>query len=53
MNTAAQYETDKILDELPDRISDVIKPFVPAAATGEILKHQLAAAARDRAIARV
>jgi hypothetical protein len=27
MNAAAQYETEKILAELPDRISDVIKPF--------------------------
>src|SRR5215471_12164980 len=27
MNTATQYETGKILAELPDRISDVIKPF--------------------------
>ena len=27
MNAAMQYETGKILAELPDRISDVIKPF--------------------------
>ena len=27
MNAAAQYETEKILAELPDRISDVIRPF--------------------------
>jgi hypothetical protein len=27
MNAATQYETEKILAELPDRISDVIKPF--------------------------
>jgi long-chain acyl-CoA synthetase len=27
MNAAAKYETEKILAELPDRISDVIKPF--------------------------
>ena len=26
--TAARLEADKILAELPDRISDVIKPFV-------------------------
>jgi hypothetical protein len=26
--TAARQEADKILAELPDRISDVIKPFV-------------------------
>jgi hypothetical protein len=26
MNAAMQYETEKILAELPDRISDVIKP---------------------------
>jgi hypothetical protein len=26
--TAARHEADKILGELPDRISDVIKPFV-------------------------
>jgi hypothetical protein len=27
MNSATQYETEKILAELPDRISDVIKRF--------------------------
>jgi long-chain acyl-CoA synthetase len=27
MNAATEYETEKILAELPDRISDVIKPF--------------------------
>jgi len=27
MNAATQYEADKILAELPDRISDVIRPF--------------------------
>ena len=40
--TAAQYEADKILAELPDRISDVIKPFArqspdhPALAQGDV-----------------
>ena len=43
MNAAAQYETEKILAELPDRISDVIKPFArqspdhPALVQGDVI----------------
>jgi long-chain acyl-CoA synthetase len=42
MNAAAQYEAEKVLAELPDRISDVIKPFArqtpdhPALVQGEV-----------------
>jgi long-chain acyl-CoA synthetase len=42
MNATAQYETEKILAELPDRISDVIKPFArecldhPALVQGDV-----------------
>jgi long-chain acyl-CoA synthetase len=42
MNAAVQYEAEKILTELPDRISDVIKPFArqtpdhPALVQGEV-----------------
>src|SRR5438874_1804611 len=40
--TAAQYEADEILAELPDRISDIIKPFArqtpdhPALVQGDV-----------------
>jgi acyl-CoA synthetase (AMP-forming)/AMP-acid ligase II len=40
--TAVQYEAEKILSELPDRISDIIKPFVrrspdhPALVQGDV-----------------
>ena len=53
--TAAQYETEKIVAELPDRISDVIKPFVrhspdhPALVQGDVTwtYAKLAAVAAD------
>src|SRR5215471_19721447 len=58
MNTATQYETGKILAELPDRISDVIKPFArenpdhPALLQGNITwsYSELAAVVADAAL---
>jgi acyl-CoA synthetase (AMP-forming)/AMP-acid ligase II len=56
--TAAQYETEKIVAELPDRISDVIKPFArqtpdhPALVQGDVAwtYAELAAAVADTAL---
>jgi long-chain acyl-CoA synthetase len=58
MNAAAQYETEKILAELPDRISDVIKPFArespdhPALVQGNVTwsYSELAAVVADTAL---
>src|SRR6201981_3026484 len=58
MNAAAQYETEKILAELPDRISDVIKPFArespdhPALVQGNVTwsYSELAAVVADAAL---
>jgi long-chain acyl-CoA synthetase len=58
MNAAAQYETEKILAELPDRISDVIKPFArespdhPALVQGNVTWSygELAAVVADTAL---
>src|SRR5262249_1181542 len=58
MNTATQYETGKILAELPDRISDVIKPFArenpdhPALVQGNVTwsYSELAAVVADTAL---
>jgi non-ribosomal peptide synthetase component E (peptide arylation enzyme) len=58
MNAAAQYETEKILVELPDRISDVIKPFArqtpdhPALVQGNVTWSygELAAVVADTAL---
>ena len=58
MNAAAQYETEKILAELPDRISDVIRPFArenpdhPALVQGNITwsYSELAAVVADTAL---
>src|SRR5215813_9537622 len=56
--TAARHEADKILAELPDRISDVIKPFVrqtpdhPALVRGDVTwtYAELAAVVADTAL---
>jgi long-chain acyl-CoA synthetase len=58
MNAATQYETEKILAELPDRISDVIKPFArespdhPALVQGNVTwsYSELAAVVADTAL---
>ena len=58
MNSAAEYETEKILAELPDRISDVIRPFArenpdhPALVRGNITwsYSELAAVVADTAL---
>src|SRR5215470_14991441 len=58
MNAATQYETGKILVELPDRISDVIKPFArenpdhPALVQGNVTwsYSELAAVVADTAL---
>jgi acyl-CoA synthetase (AMP-forming)/AMP-acid ligase II len=58
MNAATQYETEKILAELPDRISDVIKPFArenpdhPALVQGNVTwsYSELAAVVADMAL---
>src|SRR3954470_21845292 len=56
--TAAQYEADKILAELPDRISDIMKPFArqtpdhPALVQGDVTwtYAELAAVVADTAL---
>jgi long-chain acyl-CoA synthetase len=58
MNAATEYETEKILAELPDRISDVIKPFArespdhPALVQGNVTwsYSELAAVVADTAL---